>query len=370
MDLSDDRLRALTARVTDHLRAALEGELASLIGDLRASSTDDRERAVQEARREAKDATDSLVSAAIASERTAGDDRLSAERTAADDRLRAAVDQARAEWLVRERHASLARSERLLGAVRSLDSAPTLTEVLDALVAAARDEAGRAALLVVKGSTLRGWSHAGFHDAMVPAVEIGVPASDSGLLGRALGARDRTTSTDLPIDSGLASTPFTLSSDDRVGIAVPLVVDGEPVGVLYADDDGDAERAVPSAWPECIELLVRHAGRCLESLTARRASAPASLKSPSPDPTRTDDDGAKRFARLLVSEIKLYHAPLVDEGRRAHDLRQRLHDQIARARQLYDEKVPPAIRRDADYFEQELVRTLADGDPVLLGQRS
>ena len=87
MDPSDDRLRALTARVTEHIRATLEGELASLIGDLRASSTDDRERAVQEARREAKDATDSLVSAAIASERTAGDDRLSAERTAADDRL-------------------------------------------------------------------------------------------------------------------------------------------------------------------------------------------------------------------------------------------------------------------------------------------
>ncbi len=71
-----------------------------------------------------------------------------------------------------------------------------------------------------------------------------------------------------------------------------------------------------------------------------------------------------------MSEIKLYHAPLVDEGRQARDLRQRLHDQIARARQLYEEKVSPAIRRHADYFELELVRTLADGDPVLLGQRS
>ena len=67
---------------------------------------------------------------------------------------------------------------------------------------------------------------------------------------------------------------------------------------------------------------------------------------------------------------RLYHAPIVDEGRRAHDLRRRLQEQITRARQLYDEKVSPAIRRHADYFEQELVRTLADGDPVLLGQRS
>jgi hypothetical protein len=71
-----------------------------------------------------------------------------------------------------------------------------------------------------------------------------------------------------------------------------------------------------------------------------------------------------------VSEIKLYHAALVDEGRKARDLRQRLHEQIARARQLYEEKVSLAIRHHADYFEQELVRTLADGNPVLLGQPS
>ena len=146
--------------------------------------------------------------------------------------------------------------------------------------------------------------------------------------------------------------PFPLSSEDRVGIAVPLLVDGEPVGVLYVDDDGEVERAVPSAWPESVELLVRHAGHCLESLTARRASASAAVKTGPVEVKRTDD------------------APLVDEGRRAHDLRRRLQDQIARAQQLYEEKVSPAIRRHADYFEQELVRTLADGDPVLLGQHS
>src|SRR5262245_19479009 len=371
MDPSDDRLKALTASVTDHIRATLERELASLVSELHASSADDRESAVQQAHREAQEATRSLVSSAIASERAASDDRLKAERAAADDRMKAAVDEARAEWLVRERNASLARSERLLGSVRSLDNAPTLTDVLDRLLPAARDEAGLAALLVVNGSTLRGWSHAGFHEGMLPAVEISIPARDSGLLGTALRTKDRATSTDLPRDGGLAATPFTLSSDDRVGIAVPLLVDGEPVGVVYADDDGDAERAVPSAWPECVELLVRHAGRCLESLTARRASAPLSLRAVSAaDPKRTDDEGAQRFARLLISEIKLYHAPLVDEGRRAHDLRQRLHDQIARARQLYDEKVSPALGRQADYFEQELVRTLADGNPMLLGQRS
>jgi hypothetical protein len=250
MDVSDDRLKALTASVADQVRATLERELAPLLNDLRAESVNDRERAVQDARRDVQEATASLVSAAVAAERLAGEERLKTERTdadgrlqserlAGDDRLKSAVDEARAEWLVRERHASLARSERLLGAVRALDNAPSLTEVLDTLVAAARDEAGRAALLVVKGTTLRGWSHTGFTDDMLPATEISIAADAPGLLATAFRSRDRASSTDITFDSRPAvSGPFALSSDDRVGVAMPLLVDGEPVGVLYADDDG------------------------------------------------------------------------------------------------------------------------------------
>ena len=88
------------------------------------------------------------------------------------------------------------------------------------------------------------------------------------------------------------------------------------------------------------------------------------------DVSKPDAEGAQRFARLLISEIKLYHEAQVDEGRRARDLRQRLHPHIERARQLYEERVPSDLRARTDYFEQELVRTLADGDPILLGQAS
>ena len=73
---------------------------------------------------------------------------------------------------------------------------------------------------------------------------------------------------------------------------------------------------------------------------------------------------------MLVSEIKLYHETVVDEGRREGDLRTRLSAQIARARQLYEERVPPQVRSHSDFFEGELVRTLAGGDAALLGQSS
>jgi hypothetical protein len=81
-----------------------------------------------------------------------------------------------------------------------------------------------------------------------------------------------------------------------------------------------------------------------------------------------DDDAARRYARLLVSEIKLYHESAVTAGRRDRNLLERLRTEIERARRLYDERVPPPILARTDYFNQELVRTLANGDESLLGQ--
>src|SRR5262249_46591031 len=46
---------------------------------------------------------------------------------------------------------------------------------------------------------------------------------------------------------------------------------------------------------------------------------------------------ARRFARLLVSEIKLYNERAVLEGREGGNLYQRLKEDIDRSRQMYDE---------------------------------
>jgi hypothetical protein len=79
-------------------------------------------------------------------------------------------------------------------------------------------------------------------------------------------------------------------------------------------------------------------------------------------------EGARRTARLLVSDIRLFHEPAVNEGRRQGNLLTRLAPDIAKARQAYDDQVPATVRTQADYFHQELIRTLAGGDATLLGQ--
>jgi hypothetical protein len=76
---------------------------------------------------------------------------------------------------------------------------------------------------------------------------------------------------------------------------------------------------------------------------------------------------AKRLARLLISEIKLYNEEQVLEGRRNRDLYHRLREDIDRSRQIYDERVHESVRGAADYFHQELVRSLAGGDARALG---
>ena len=78
-------------------------------------------------------------------------------------------------------------------------------------------------------------------------------------------------------------------------------------------------------------------------------------------------DEARRFARLLVSEIKLYNEGKVEQGRKNKDLYERLKEDIDRSRQMYDERIPDDVRKGSNYFYDELVRILADGDAGSLG---
>lgn len=307
------------------------------------------------------------------------------EARAAED-LKAAVSDAR----VKEREIEMAGISRLLESIRGLDGATSLSEVLDALALAAAREAVRAAVVVLRSDRIHGWKMSGFgaRDAQPKSVDI--PLAESGVIGsaiavaRAVTTRDSQTAADGP---GFESLPA-----NSTGLAVPVVVGGRVVAVVYADSvsvDGH-ERQVPSSWPELIEILARHAGRCLEALTSKAVtprihtpssgagahtaapSAPASPSSGSgPSAMMQITDGvqaaARRTARLLVAEIRLFHEPAVNEGRRHRNLLSRLAPEIEKARQAYNDQVPPGVRSHTDYFHQELIRTLAGGDATLLG---
>jgi len=103
-------------------------------------------------------------------------------------------------------------------------------------------------------------------------------------------------------------------------------------------------------------------------VAARPAAPPAPAPGPAlpPEEQKAHED-AKRFARLVVSEIKLYNEAKVNEGRKQKDIYERLKEDIERGRQMYTDRVAAPVREATNYFYDELVRILAGGDAGALG---
>jgi hypothetical protein len=76
---------------------------------------------------------------------------------------------------------------------------------------------------------------------------------------------------------------------------------------------------------------------------------------------------AQRFARLLVDEIKLYNSAKVAEGRKNKDLYDRLKEDIEKSRATYKKRYGSTVAANADYFQVELVRSLAEDDASIMG---
>jgi len=148
--------------------------------------------------------------------------------------------------------------------------------------------------------------------------------------------------------------------DETVQMEAPAVsVEPEP----SSDAPAEAEQAEPS--PSVAEQYVAPLGGARSyGRAADAAELPVEVES---DEERRLHNDARRFARLLVSEIKLYNKERVEEGRAGGDLYARLREDIDRSRQMYDKRVAPPVAARYDYFHQELVNTLADGDAAKLG---
>lgn len=192
-------------------------------------------------------------------------------------------------------------------------------------------------------------------------------------------------------ETGSSYTPEVVAAEptESVSMEAPYAVSGEPPPAepMYTPEvqPPTAEVAPPEPEPEPPAVS--------EPFTPAPAPAPAEPPAPSfrpqystplgtgrrfgvvepelpidvgEDERRLHND-ARRFARLLVSEIKLYNEQKVSEGRSEGNLYERLREDIDRSRQMYDKRVAPPVAARHDYFHQELVNTLAEGDPAKLG---
>ena len=317
------------------------------------------EAALESARREHASAVDAAVESARRERDAAVDAAVASARTEHAAALDAALASARLERdassgsalatspYAHEPVVVVDRLDQVAACVRAMSQAGSLTAVLDALMAGAAASGAMTNIWVVRGRQLEPWRP---HAADGPPPRVDADA-------------------DHPI-AEVVRTRATATHGEVV--ASPLLLAGDVVAVLVT-----ASPQPPAPSANALEILALYASRALESITAfktaraltRQPDDSRAIAAPAPprDETNAEEQAsAQRYAKLLVSEIKLYHEADVVSGRRARDLMQRLGGEIAHARVMYEQRVPPHVRSHADYFHDELVRTLADGDGSLL----
>ena len=102
------------------------------------------------------------------------------------------------------------------------------------------------------------------------------------------------------------------------------------------------------------------------------AAADAAAAPPATPPAVSDDEQAihqkaQRFARLLVDKIKLYNLAKVTEGRKNKDLYDRLKETIEKSRSTFAKRYGNTLAASGDYFQHELIRSLAEDDISIMG---
>lgn len=315
----------------------------------------------------------------------------------------------------------------LLKGISAIHAGSTQREILRALLDNTVRYTGRGALFVIKAGTATGWQGRGFgkNDDAIKDFALDVT---TGVAARALESRMAFKGTASEMDPHFV-TQFAAPADDHV-LMIPLRLKDKVAALVYADAGAEAGGkmdsealellvASTSAWLEVVSLrkqaqkegvaeaekseaipaahtvssysdpFAAHAPiHTAEPPAPSPAESPAAEAEPaSPAPAAEEAEAAvaadpvtqmaaedaevhrkaQRFARLLVDEIKLYNQAKVAEGRKNKDLYDRLKEDIEKSRATYQKRYGNTAAAGADYFSQELVRSLAEDDSSLMG---
>jgi hypothetical protein len=291
----EDRVRASVDAALDNLRTRVEGEMRQLVDQLVAAAIQDRDQAVNTARRQSFDEAWDQARREAAEQSTRA-------LAAADGRIQEALVNAELRFVQQQREAeeqatrqleaardaadrvleqAAQHQARILHGIRGLDEAATLSGVLDAMGRSIGHQAARTAVLMVRADRLVGWKLSGFGPRDLQPNAVDISLADAGLAGRAV-IEGRL------VSGGAASTGLLIDEPPgTIAIAVPVSVGGRVVAVAYASQPSEA--ATVDGWQEAVEIVVRHGARCLEALTVQKAAAPPTPRFWVPSDSGTTD---------------------------------------------------------------------------------
>jgi hypothetical protein len=312
----------------------------------------------------------------------------------------------------------------LVQAVATIHAGTTQKEILRALLEASAGSAARVALFVVKAGAATGWQSRGFeNDESLKDFPLDINASP---VAHAYQNRAATPANSAEMDARFVER-FGGPYNEQI-LILPLVLKDKVAALLYADGGSEGALEAPSleilvmatsAWLEVASLRKQAQKEPSETATAYEQPAPVPVqnvgsfadpfaghapkhvapRAPEPEPaaevvevahaasagaaaspaaatdpfaglSAEDADThrkAQRFARLLVDEIKLYNQAKVAEGRRHKDLYDRLKVDIEKSRATYQKRYGTTAAASGDYFQKEVVRSLAEDDLGVMG---
>ncbi len=317
-------------------------------------------------------------------------------------------------------------SSALVQAVSNIHAGSTQKEILRALLQAGSAHCSRIALFVVKAGVASGWQSRGFGDD--ESTTNFTLDLNSGPAAHAYQNRVATPGNVAEMDARFVEH-FGSPANEQV-LILPLTLKDKVAALIYADG-GDSDKLdaaalellviATSAWLEVTSLrkqaaakpdreaapvverpaplssvqtvssfsdpFASHAPKHIPASPepqpqpaevveveapahAAAAAAPAAATDPWAGLSAEDADvhrKAQRFARLLVDEIKLYNQAKVAEGRRNKDLYDRLKEDIDKSRGTFQKRYGSTVAASADYFQHELLRSLAEDDVAVMG---
>jgi hypothetical protein len=263
-------------------------------------------------------------------------------------------------------------ADQLNQAVRRMRQAANAEEVSAALLDAAALFATGAAVFRLDGETARGEGIRGAPETAGDFREMAIPLAEAPALAAAVESREPVVTDTAPASvsaplatylehpaDGRASVFPVASRDGVVALAYAWgAVEGSPIEMLA--EVAGAVWSIPRPAPANLVAIapaeppaVPEPVSAWESLSAEEQSL--HLR-------------AQRFARVRVAEMRLYHTAEVQTGRAQRNLYGSLGEPIDAARESFRKTYFDPCPSMVDYLHLELVRTLANDDPELLGE--
>jgi hypothetical protein len=149
---------------------------------------------------------------------------------------------------------------------------------------------------------------------------------------------------------------------------VPIFGEGHVDAILYAEpgktfDRNALELLAAVAWgtmPEAPAPAPPPGHLALEGLNGKPRAVP--------EPDLAHHLAAQRFARVRVAELVMHQRDRVESGRRERRLYVHLKDAIDASRSEFRDRYVDRCASMADYFDQELVHTLAHDEAETMGR--